>query len=83
MTDSNGTASIATETNVRFHRLVSDELESVLLDKQRYDHEYPGNVKEFSKEQLWNVARVRVLRRLCAPFCDADDDGCAENMFWE
>jgi hypothetical protein len=73
-----GTASMARESNALLSRLVSEELQNVVFDKERYDLRYPTHVKELSRRSLRAIARRRVIIRLCAPFCDADAEGCGE-----
>jgi hypothetical protein len=81
MTDGNGSASIARETNARFDRLVTEELQSVIFDKERYDFQYPGHAIDLAGNRLRHIARERVLTRLCAPFCDERVEGCGEELF--
>jgi hypothetical protein len=73
-----GTASMARETYAQLSRLVSEELQNVRFDKERYDLLYPAHAKGLSRTQLRAIARKRVIIRLCAPFCDAEVEGCGD-----
>ena len=67
MTYGNGWGSIAMDPYVRLSELIEEELESLTLTKQKYDHRYPRQAKEFTSDQLWCIARAMVIHRLCAP----------------
>jgi hypothetical protein len=81
MTHGDGSTSAPRETNVRLSALIEEELESVLIQKERLDLSYPTHIKEMSSDQLWNIARARVIIRLCAPWCDARVEGCGKSFF--
>jgi hypothetical protein len=67
MTYGDGRGSIARDPYVQLSQLIEEELESVTLAKQKYDHRHPRQTKELSPEQLWRIARAVVIHRLCAP----------------
>jgi len=67
MTYDDGWGSIAMDPYVQLSELIEDELEAVTFTKQKYDLRYPRQTKELSPEQLWHIARVMVIHRLCAP----------------
>jgi hypothetical protein len=75
----NGSTSAPRETDIRIAALIEEELESVKYRKERLDLYHPKHAREMSSDQLCEIARARVIIRLCAPWCDARVPGCGED----
>ena len=55
------------ETNRKLSRLIRREMESLKLNKEIYDSAHPNAQEHFSDDELWRIARTKVLRKLCEP----------------
>jgi hypothetical protein len=47
--------------------MIIREIESVLLEKRRYDFDFPDNAKSLSSQEIWGIAKSRVMEELCLP----------------
>ena len=59
--------SIPLEPDNGMHVLIIEEMESMLLEKELYDMEYPDHVKAVSGKEMWEIARSKVLSKLTDP----------------
>jgi hypothetical protein len=55
------------ERNRKLRRLIERELEALKLNKEIYDSAHPNQSKNFSADELWRIARTKVLQKLCKP----------------
>jgi hypothetical protein len=62
-----GTYGISTDGSVRFARMVQDEQEQVLFRKAAYDIDFPDHARSLSLDRLAEIARHRVVEKLCRP----------------
>lgn len=65
----------------KFQGMIIREIESIMLEKRRYDVDFPGNVKMLSSNDIWNIARNKVMQELCVPdsfLHDRDNDALRE-----
>jgi hypothetical protein len=53
------------ERNRKLRRLIERELESLKLNKEIYDSAHPNRSKNLSDDELWRIARTKVLQKLC------------------
>jgi hypothetical protein len=47
--------------------LALDELQGLIHSKNSLDQDYPESAKHISHDDLWKLARRRVIRRLSSP----------------
>ncbi len=65
----------------KFHGMIIREIESIMLEKRRYDVDFPNNAKSLSSSDIWNIARSKVMEELCVPdsyLQDRDHDAVRE-----
>ena len=55
------------ERNRKLSRLIQREMESLKLNKEIYDSAHPNQSRNFSDDELWRIARTKVLQKLCEP----------------
>ncbi len=67
MNATSGSLGIRTDCSVRFARMVRDEQEQVLFRKAAYDMDFPDHARSLSLDRLAEIARHRVVERLCRP----------------
>lgn len=48
-------------------QLASDELQSLIQSKDSLDQDFPHSVRHISHSDLWKIAWLRAMERLCAP----------------
>lgn len=48
-------------------QLALDELQSLIHSKDSLDQDYPESAKNIAHDDLWKLARRRVIRRLSSP----------------
>lgn len=48
-------------------QLALDELQSLIQSKDSLDQDYPESAKHISHDDMWKLARGRVIRRLSSP----------------
>jgi len=53
--------------------MIIREIQSIILEKQRYDFDFPDHAKTLSSQQIWDIAKNKVLEDLCLP--DSYPDG--------
>jgi hypothetical protein len=64
----------AMEPNPRIFDLIVEEMESMMLDKEAIDLQYPQHSRDLSKVALWSLARRKVISRLADPtYCEAPE----------
>ena len=66
--------SVHREPNRKLRRLIEREMESLKLDKEIYDSAHPNRTRNLSDDQLWRIARTKVLQKLCEPENGAGDE---------
>jgi hypothetical protein len=57
------------EPDPHIRRLIAEEMESMLLDKESIDLSHPRHSRELNKDALWRLARQKVIGRLADPTC--------------
>ena len=65
---------IPREPNRKLRRLIQREMESLKLNKEVYDSAHPNRSKTFSDDELWRIARTKVLQKLCEPENEAGSE---------
>jgi len=58
---------IPRERNRKLSRLIQREMESLKLNKEIYDSAHPNRSRNLSDDELWRMARTKVLQKLCEP----------------
>jgi hypothetical protein len=58
---------VTREPNRKLRRLIQREMESLKLNKEIYDSAHPNRSKTVSDDELWRIARKKVLQKLCEP----------------
>lgn len=67
MNATSGNHGIGQDHSVRLTCMVEDEREHVTLRKSVYDWNHPENAKSLSFDELADIARRRLMERLCRP----------------
>jgi hypothetical protein len=65
----------------KFHGMIIREIESILLEKRRYDVDFPSSAKSLTSSEIWEIARNKVMQELCVPdsfLQDRDHDALRE-----
>ncbi len=57
----------ALEPNPRIFDLIVEEMESMMLEKEAIDLQYPQHSRDLSAAVLWSLARRKVISRLADP----------------
>ena len=55
------------EPNRKLRRLIERELEALKLNKEIYDSAHPNRSRNLSDEELWRIARTKVIQKLSEP----------------
>ena len=55
-------------------RLIREQMDLLLSAKEMYDLDYPQHFKSISSEELWRIARKRVMERVCSPAPSDESD---------
>jgi len=55
------------EPNARLARLIREEMDRMVMDKEQLDAAFPEHERTVSKKDLWQMARKRVIADLCNP----------------
>jgi hypothetical protein len=55
------------ERNRKLRRLIEREMESLKLNKEIYDSAHPNRSINLSDQELWRIARTKVIQKLCEP----------------
>jgi hypothetical protein len=62
------------EANLKLAGMIFQEMEAMTFRKDRYDLEFPDHAKDFSRLEMWMIARGKVIHELCVPECIFDDN---------
>ena len=62
-----GDEDISAYTKDPLRKLIREQMDLLLSAKEMYDLDYPQHFKPISSEELWNMARERVMERVCCP----------------
>jgi hypothetical protein len=55
-------------------RLIREQMDLLLSAKEMYDRDYPQHFKPISSEELWRIARKRVMEIVCCPTSPDESD---------
>lgn len=66
------------DSNVRFAWLVEEEREHLTWKKAVFDWDYPDHAKSISFDELKEIARLKVMERLCMPPDTTEEGGVRE-----
>jgi hypothetical protein len=81
--DANGNGDGPRENNARLSEMVQREFEVLSFKKERYDLNHPEHVKEFTKQEIRQIAREKVVQDLCTLPCCPEEcpsfGDCREN----
>lgn len=54
----------------RLQRLTQQELQTLAVSKDSFDHDFPEHSKFITRSDFWRIAREKTLQKLCLPLGD-------------
>lgn len=66
------------ENNRKFNGMIIREIESIMLEKQRYDFDFPDHAKMLSSQEIWHIAKSKVMEDLCLPDSFLEDNAIVD-----